>query len=258
MTYYEDIDKHMENNFNNYTNVKKLDRLPSKSEMKDLDRNKLYKVSFAAIAVDVVNFKSMSENTDESIFNIIMKEFTYGVVKIMKEFHVPSRVEIQGDSVYAIYRINSKDHVDSLFATTYTLNTFQKNLQKRIDKKFPNKLKKDVYGYSSIKFKFGIGASFSFDNYISIVGHGDDTDTIFMGHALNCASNLSKISSRNSIPDILIDNSMEFNLTDKKKEENKKNGGLSIVHNVSTIYKEKIYGLNLINANYNNYVLNSV
>ena len=258
MAYFNEIDKHIKNSFNNHADVQVLDNLPSKSELSNIDRNKLYKVNFAAIAVDVVGFKSMSKNTDDSIFNIIMNEFIHGVVKIMKVFHTPSRIEIQGDSVYAIYRVDTKADIDNIFATTSSLNTFQNNLQKRIDKKFPGGLKKNIYSYNQAKFEFGIGASFSYDNFISVVGHGADTDMIFMGHALNCASALSKVASRNGKPDILIDELVQFNLTDEKKTRIKDIGGMNIVYGIQSTYNEKIYGLNWINTNYNNYVKNNI
>ncbi len=259
MSYFKQINNHMNNIFENYSSIEVLDNLPSKTALEELENNKLYQTNFVSIAVDVVNFKKLSEYSDEEALNAIMNEFTYGVVKIMKEFTNPAKIDIQGDGIYAIYRIKTKDDVDTTFSVLCGLNTFQNHLQAKIKKYFDENQVKDSLYPNSFKemFSFGIGASYSFENFISKVGHGADKDLIFMGHAVNCANELAKSANRNGRKSILIDNLFHFNLTNDEKNRIRDIGGVNKL-NINYSYNETIYEVSWILTNYNNFVKNNV
>ncbi len=259
MSYFEDINSHMNNIFENYSSIEALKTLPSKSTLKDLENNKLYKTNFVSIAVDVVNFKKLSEYSEAAALNAIMNEFTYGVVKIMKEFTSPAKIDIQGDGIYAIYRIKTKDDVDAAFSILCGLNTFQNHLQAKIEKYFDRNQIKDSLYPNSFKemFSFGIGASYSFENFISKVGHGVDKDLIFMGHSVNCANELAKLANRNGRKPILMDDLFQLNLTKQEKNRIQDIGGVNKI-NINSSYAENIHEFAWMLINYTHFVNNNV
>ena len=255
MSIWNEIDVHMNNVFDNYDNVKTLEKLPTKEQLEDLENNILYKVNFASIAIDVVDFKLLNQYSDENALNAVMNEFFYGVTKIMKSQRIkPSRIDIQGDGVYSIYRMETKEDIDLMFTLLCYLNTFQKHIIKKIKSKFPSKIKKNSYSESD--FTFGIGASFSFENYISLVGHGKDKDLIFMGHAVNCSNELAKKAHRNNNEPIMFDNLFYENFSDKEQEKANEIGGISKSYNKYT-YQEDIYECNWIITSYDNFIDNN-
>ena len=255
MSIWKEIDGHMNNVFDNYANAKTLKNLPTKEQLKNLDNNTLYKVNFASIAIDVVDFKLLNQYSEKNALNAVMNEFFYGVTKIFKSISTPpSRIDIQGDGVYSIYRIETKADIDLMFTLLCCLNSFQKHIIKKIKSHFPLMIKKDSYSESD--FTFGIGASFSFENYISLVGHGKDKDLIFMGHAVNYSNELAKKAHRNNNEPIMFDNLFYENFSDKQKEKANKIGGISKSYNKYT-YQENIYECNWIITPYDNFIDNN-
>ena len=251
---FKEIDKRIIERFKKYNDAEYIESIPKVKEIFEFKEDKIYKAPFASISIDVVNFKKMSEHTDEKVFIIIMDVFMNGVVQIMNKYLKPVRVEIQGDGVYAIYGIEKNDYADLLFKTVKALNGFQKNLQKRITEFFLDELKTDHYTYEPTYFKFGIGVSYSKDNYMSVVGVKDYKDTIFMGHSLNCSSNLSKLSSRDGYMDILFDQGFYNELMDETKKSIDNHLKKQTYHLKSLPYIEEIYGCDLIIKEYSELV----
>lgn len=215
-----DIDKGIKKRFDNYYEIEESKSLPDIDNKDNLRLNKIYNTQFASIAVDVVNFKKMSDGTEQKIFMVIMEQLMSGVIRIMKMHSNPYKIQIQGDGAYAIYEMDKEEDTDKLFKTIIALNSFQSILSKEIKDKFHDELKMNKsINYKIPKFEFGIGASFSKDNYMSVVGDESDNDIIFMGHSLNCASSLSKKSSRNDLKKIIIDEGFYNRLTMSIKEK---------------------------------------
>ena len=224
-------------------------------EINKLEHNRLYKAAFAAIAVDVVGFKKMTNHTKSTTFNVIMNEFIYGVVKVMKEFLTPSKIQIQGDGVYAIYGTNDEKDISAVFKTACSINALQKNIDKRISDVFKNDVKKEEYdNYYRSSFKFGIGVSYSTDNLISKVGEGNDTDLIFMGHALNYANVLSKNASRKHFKNIMLDENIFKNLDLEIKNIILNIGGVTKIEDESIEGDEKVYECNLVMSDYEEFL----
>lgn len=255
--YYNDIDKYIKNIFDSSSSITTLKKLPDGGSLDSIEKNKLYKIQFVAIAVDVVGFKQLNKYTDPTVLHQIMAAFTSGVTKIMKEFK-GQNIDIQGDGIYGIFPGDTKKSIDDSFSCACALNTFQNHINKLIRKNFPHKLKSgtDYYGSTEVSFDFGIGVWFSFDNYVARVGHGGTNDLIFMGKSVNNANLLAKQANRNGIDNILFNNLVESNFTEDKKSEHVKIGAYNKINipelNVS------VSGCNWVKTSYSAFVKNNV
>lgn len=245
---FKEVDKDIIEKLKDYKKADICDGMPKYNDM-DPANEVIYKNAFTSISIDVINFKKMSEYTNKKIFVSIMNEFMNGAIEIMSSNPKPFRIEIQGDGAYAIYDMkNSK--IDYIFNKIRELNNFQQRLQTSVDFVFGDKIKIDKYNYEKNYFKFGIGASFSEDNYMAFVGTKKYKDTIFMGHSLNCASNLAKLASRNDYEGVLIDDGFYEKMSASKDKGFKAYIKEQQFFDVVLPYNEKVYGLGLIVENY--------
>lgn len=253
MSYFNEIDTHMKNVFSSEDALITLEKLPSQEELEKMDMNKLYKVQFSAINVDIVGFKKLNDHTDPEVLNKIMSEFFYGVTKILKAFNA-NDIDIQGDGCFATFGGGQKSDIDNTFRCACALNTFKKHLNKVIDMYFPNELKNNHY--SSTELEFGIGIWQSWENFISKVGHGKTRELIYMGDSVNKSSAIAKIAARNGRKSILMNDLINSNFTDEQKKKIEEQGGLHSYYDYNL--QQTIYECDWIMSNYNNFVDNNV
>lgn len=258
--YYNEIDEHMKNVFDSKGEYEVLEKLPDAGSLEKMQLNKLYKVRFVSIAVDIVNFKKINRYTDPEIVNLIISEFTYGVTKIMKDFN-GQNIDIQGDGIFGIFSGDHRSDIDNAFNCACALNTFRKHITKVINSKFPNQLKYNDnnyynFGQNDAKLEFGIGVWFSFDNFITRAGHGSTKELIYIGESVNYANLLASNASRNNRPNILMNDLFTSNLTEEEKAANANIGQYTKVY-IGEI-GENVNGCNWIKINYNNFVDNNV
>lgn len=257
MDYKKQIDDHMKNKFENLEKIVNLDKLPDEQELDRMPDSKIFKVPFTCIFIDVVNFKKLSEHTDPKIVSCIMSEFTYGVTKIIKEFG-GFRIQIQGDGIYGIFKSSTKDEIHEAFKCACALSTFQKHLNKNIERYFDGDIKYDRYSLSQSdeSFSFGIGLYYSEENFISKVGHGSTRDLIFMGESVSKASVLAKTSNRNFFDRILMNELIKINFPDDSNPEKDNFSGFKKVF-VRDL-NEYVWSCNWVITTYNNFVDNNV
>lgn len=112
-----------------------------------------------------------------------MLEFGYAISKIMKIYDA-KYIKIQGDSVFGIFEGSKKEQIEKCFDCCVDLNTFKYHLNKVIWKY----LMKGDYDEYVHKIDYRIGMWFSFDNYMSRIGHKTTKDIVFSGDAVNYAN----------------------------------------------------------------------
>ena len=242
---YKKINEHMRNKFNSNDKIVELDNLTD-GKIDSITDNQIFKARLTVIAIDIVGSKKLNDELAVKNYNKLISEFVYGASSILQS-QGGLWIKIQGDMVYSIFEAKNKDQIDEVFNTACYLNVFIKHLNKNLEK---------LLGINK-EIKAGIGVWFSFENYITKVGKNGKRDVVFMGESVNKACTLANKASRGNQSNILFNELLSTNFTDKKKESNRKIGSFN-TFSISELQGEKILGCNWIMVGYDNFVENNV
>lgn len=248
---WKNINEHLKNKFINKEKTQVLKTFPNKDFLNKMEDNKIYKTIFSCIAVDIINSKNKLNEFDYEDWTKILSEFAFGITKIMKNYRV-KYIKIQGDGIYGIFVSNTKEQINSILDCCVELNTFKTHLNKQIHKSLFDGKNGDEE--NKILIDYGIGAWFSFENYISNIGSSKTRDIVFMGDAVNYANYLAKEAGRNGMEPILVNQLLLENIT---KEYKNKNKNVWDFKEYKKIKNEKISGFNWIFTNYLNWIKNN-
>lgn len=241
---YENINKHIKEKFLNFKKTNNLDLTKIKKDRNiktwNLDPNKIYKSKFICVAVDIVNSSNMLNDFEPNEWLAILSEYAYGIIEFFKKYNA-IHIKIQGDSVFGVFIANTSEHFNNAFDCCVYINTFNEHLNKSINK----------YLNKENNIEFGIGAWYSDNNFLTMIGHQSCNDIVFSGDAVNLANKLSKMAGRNDYKPILLNNK----LVSKFSKEFSKNND-EFLSNISN--NKDIYESNAILIKYQNYIKNNL
>ncbi len=175
---------------NTKTNIIRAPYMPL--DLEELTYDNAYLTWVGAIFIDIKGSSELFIKKDERLARL-MRAFIREAIVIMADFELYREIGIRGDSVYAIYDINTREHLVRLFKVAITLNSFLRMLNKLIVEK----------GYDEIEAGIGIGAD---ENLIVKAGYERSgvSDRIWIGRAVVDASNLADMANRNGLMPICI------------------------------------------------------
>ena len=246
---WKNLNNHIKNKFDNGEKIEVLNEFPSQNFINQMEDNKLYKLPIICIAVDIVDSKNKTKEFEIKDWSKILSEFAFGISKIMNIYN-SKFIKIQGDSVYGIFKAQTKEYIDKSFDCCIELNTFKNHLNKMISKNIFG----EEWNETNEFIDFGIGVWFSFDNYVSVIGTNKKRDIVFIGESVNYASTLSKLASRNNNEPILFN---ELLLTNFSKQY-KKNNKAFMDFDYQIFDNKKIFGCSLIFTKYLNWIKNNI
>lgn len=163
----------------------------------------------ASIFIDIVDSSSLFKNQKEDIVSRIIRSFASEIISILQSDENLRKIGLRGDAVYAVYSVEYKNDLLSVFRLAYEINTFMIMFNKLLkNNQFP-----------TITAGIGLGASEDLVIKAGRKNYGYN-DLIFIGSAVVDASKLSEEANRQAIGGIAMNPFFYQNIIEELKIEN--------------------------------------
>ena len=241
-----DYKKSKENIHNILTSKTKVEKRSIPKNDAEFTYDNGIKSWIGAIFIDIVDSTSLFKNQNEDIISRVIRSFSSEIIDILKSDDNLRKLGLRGDSVYAVYSIEYKADLLSIFRLAYKINTFMKMFNVILkNNQFP-----EVYA------GIGLGAS---EDLVIKAGKKQSGyyDLVFIGDAVVDASNLSGEANRNNLGSIAMSNIFYNNIIEDLKKENPKyENWINPKHDNGYGYNSaiKFYHCDIIETSFNNWI----